>query len=123
MAFVSSLGNDTRSHLLYSVVTQLNRGSAWEGSTHGWNTKKQGSLGATLEAAYHTHPGTSTTPVFFGRLIFLPILSLWFGRNDPTTARPELQSRADDAGLVSQLVPSLGHHDWVTGWRVAKLIW
>lgn len=95
----------------------------WEGSAHGWTTKKQGSLGATLEAAYHTHPGTNTTPVFLGWLILLLILSQWFGRNDPTTAPPALHSRTDDAGLVSQLVPSLGHDDWVTGWHVAKLIW
>ena len=39
-------------------------------------------------------------------------LALCFGRNNPTTAPPGLQSRADVAGLEGQLVASRGHRDW-----------
>lgn len=86
-------------------------------------TKKQGSLGAALEVPAATcHQALFPSGADIPHLPLLPILSLWFGGTGPTTALPGLQSREDDSGLDSQLVPSLGCHDGVTEGHVDKLI-
>ena len=38
---------------------QLKPGSAWKGSTRGCQHQEAGVLGAILEAACHTYPGTA----------------------------------------------------------------
>lgn len=102
--------------LLYSVGTQVNPGSLWEGCTHGcvYQEAYQGIIGAILEAACHAPYPASRFCFLLGKhyssltlwalLPFHSVCVAW--HDDPSVAHPALQSRADPPGLDSQLVPA-----------------
>ena len=75
------------------------------------STKKQGSWGPPWRLPVAPPLGQHCPSLPWPGLPPLH-LALCFGRNNPTTAPPGLQSRADVAGLESQLVASRGHRDW-----------
>lgn len=109
-------------HLLCSVVTQVNPGSGWERSTHEWIPRSRGHWGPPWR------PPVTPTRLLFSWGQKLPQSLLAGSSSSPfcvcglveLTWAPEQDKWCV---LDSQLVPSLGHHDWVTGRRVSKLIW
>lgn len=89
-----NLGNEILSLLLYSVGTQVNPGSLWEGCTHACAHQGAGILGAVSETACHALPAPQflfPTLTLWALLPLHPIYVAW--HDGPSAARPALQSR------------------------------